>query len=143
MDDANESVIPRSSIAIGLDPRLRASFGQLAAGRVLVIDYFASRRCSLVISDLTCQFRPGTPAGDFIELAPIEGVRIFIEARLRATLAASGPSLRTGGLPFARHLAIELDRPEHWIQFLDGPGVLAGKQRFRLRHLPTSERRGD
>ena len=133
MDAANRTVIPRSLISIGLDPALRPSFARTAAGRVLVIDYFASRRCSVVIGDLTCEFRAAAPAGDFIELAPIEGVRLFIEARLRPILAASGPSLRAAGLPFARHLAIELEEPEHWIEFLDGPGVLAGKRRFRLR----------
>ena len=129
MDSADPAVIPRSLISIGLDPALRPSFAQAAAGRVLVIDYFASRRCSVVIGDLTCQFRPAAPAGDFVELAPIDGVRVFIEARLRATLGASGPTLRGAGLPFARHLAIELEEPERWIEFLDGPAVLAGKRR--------------
>ena len=143
MDEASGTVIPRSLISIGLDPALRASFAGLAAGRLLVIDYFASRRCSVVVGDLTCQFRADRPAGDFIELAPIEGVRVLIEARLRATLAASGPSVRTGGPPFARHLAIELDEPERWIDFLDSPGVLAGKRRFRLRQAASPDRHGD
>ena len=91
MDSADPAVIPRSLISIGLDPALRRSFAQSAAGRVLVIDYFASRRCSVVIGDLTCQFRAAAPAGDFVELAPIDEVRVFIEARLRATLADSRP----------------------------------------------------
>ena len=142
MDAANRTVIPRSLISIGLDPALRPSFARTAAGRVLVIDYFASRRCSVVIGDLTCQFRTDPPGQGFVELAPIEGVPVFIEARLEATLATSGPSLRSAGLPFARHLAVELEQPERWIDFLDGPGILAGKDRFRLHPVARPDRRG-
>jgi hypothetical protein len=130
---AARPIIARSQISVGLDPSLRASLGSLAAGRVLVLDYFASRRCSVVIGDLTCELRAAPPAGDFVELAPIQGVRLFVEQRLLAILADAGPSLRLAGPPFARHLAVELEEPERWIDFLDGPGVLAGKGRFRLR----------
>jgi hypothetical protein len=129
-------VIPRSQISVGLDPSLRASLGMFAAGRMLVLDYFASRRCSVVIGDLTCGLRAALPIGDFVELTPIEGVRLFVERRLLAILGEAGPSLRMAGPPFARHLAVKLEQPERWIDFLDGPGVLAGKGRFRLRSRP-------
>jgi hypothetical protein len=46
-------VVPRSEISLGVAPALRGRLAQLAATRVLVIDYFASRRCRLVIGDLT------------------------------------------------------------------------------------------
>ena len=129
-------VLPRTQTSVGLDPSLRASLGRFAAARVLVLDYFASRRCSVVIGDLTCELRATPPIGDFVELAPIEGVRLFVERRLLAIVGDAGPSLRMAGPPFARHLAVELEEPERWIDFLDGPGVLAGKGRFRLRSRP-------
>jgi len=126
-------VLPRSQISVGLDPSLRGHLAGLASGRVLVVDYFASRRCSVVIGDLTCELRAGPPAGDFAELAAIEGVRLFVEQRLLAMMADAGPSLRVVGPPFMRHLAVELEEPERWIDFLEGPAVLVGKGRFHLR----------
>jgi hypothetical protein len=96
---------------------------------VLVIDYFASRRCGVVIGDLTVDFGDEPPGPAYVELAGIESVRVFAESRLLAVLGNAGPSLRLGGPPFARHLAVELDRPGRWIDFLERPGVLAGKRR--------------
>jgi hypothetical protein len=55
------------------------------------------------------------------------------ESRLLTLLDDAGPTLRLVGPSFARHLAVELDRPERWIDFLEGPGVLAGKGLFRRR----------
>jgi hypothetical protein len=127
------TVLPRSQITIGVEPTLRGSLARLADGRMLVIDYFASQRCSLVIGDLTGNFEDPPPGPGYVELASIEGVRVFTESRLLAVLVDAGPSLRLGGPPFARHLAIDLDRPELWIDFLESPGVLAGKRRFRNR----------
>ena len=76
-------------------------------------------------------FEDAPPSPGFVELASIEGVRVFAESRLLAVLADAGSTLRLGGLPFAQHIAVELDRPERWIDFLEQPGVLAGKRRFR------------
>ena len=125
--------VPRSQISLGVEPTLRGSLAELANGRVLVIDYFASRRCSIVIGDLTGDFEDTPPGMGYVELASIEGVRVFTESRLLALLGDAGSTLRLGGPPFARHLAIDLDRPERWIDFLERPEVLAGKRRFRRR----------
>jgi hypothetical protein len=127
------SAVPRSRISLGIESTLRGSLAELASGRVLVIDYFASRRCSIVIGDLTGDFEDTPPAMGYVELASIEGVRVFTETRLLALLGDAGSTLRLGGPSFARHLAVDLDRPEHWIDFLERPGVLAGKRRFRTR----------
>jgi hypothetical protein len=127
------TVVPRTQISLGVEPTLRVSLAQLAAGRVLVIDYFASRRCSIVIGDLTGNFDDKPPGPGYVELAKIESVRVFAESRLLGVLGNAGSTLRLGGPPFARHLTIELDRPERWIDFLEGPGVLAGKRRFHTR----------
>jgi hypothetical protein len=123
------TIVPRSQISLGLEPKLRGALANLANGRVLVIDYFASRRCSVVIGDLTGDFGDTPPGAGYVELASVESVRVFAESRLLAVLGAAGPTLRLGGPPFARHLSVVLDRPERWIDFLEGPGVLAGKRR--------------
>lgn len=128
-----EPVVPRSQVSLGVEPTVRASLPRLANGRVLVIDYFASRRCSVVIGDLTGDFRVTPPGPGYVELASIEGVRVFAESLLLTVLGDAGPSLRLSRFPFARHLAVDLDRPERWIDFLEGPGVLAGKRRFGTR----------
>ena len=93
--------------------------------RVLVIDFFASRRCGVTIGDLTADFRARPPGAGYVELAPIEGIRLFAESRLLPTLRSADPWLHLGGPVFARHLALRLDRPEAWIDFLDEPSTLA------------------
>jgi hypothetical protein len=130
------TVVQRSHIGLGVEPKLRGSLAHLANGRVLVIDYFASRRCSVVIGDLTADFAEMPPGAPFVEVGSVEGVRVFAEPRLLAVLADTESSLRLGGPPFARHLAIDLDPPESWIDFLEQPGVLAGMRRFKWRRRP-------
>jgi hypothetical protein len=128
MEATLTGVIPRSQVSIGLDPGLRPALGPMAAGRVLVIDYFASQGCGVVIGDLTCRFSATAPGSGYRELAAIEGVALFVEGRLLTMLTEAGPSLVLAGPPFARHLAIELEQPERWIDFLEGPGILTGKR---------------
>lgn len=126
-------VVPRSTVSLAVEPSLRRSLPQMSNGRVIVIDYFASRRCSVVIGDLTGDFRDSSPGRGYVELSSVEGVRVFAESRLLPVLGEARSTLRLGGPPFARHLAFDLDRPERWIDFLEGPGVLAGKRRVGWR----------
>jgi hypothetical protein len=126
-------VVPRSELSIAVEPSLRGSLARLANDRVLVIDYFASRRCSVVIGDLTVTLGDRPTGPGYVELARIEGVRVFAEARLLPVLGDAAATLRLGGPPFARHLAIEIDHPERWLDFLEQPGVLAGKRALRMR----------
>ncbi len=126
------TIAPRSQISLGVVPAFRGSIAQFASGRVVVIDYFASRRCSIVIGDLPVDFEVTPPGRGYVELASIKSVRVFAASRLLGILDA-GSSLRLGGPPFARHLAVDLDRPERWIDFLEAPEVLAGKRRFAWR----------
>jgi hypothetical protein len=133
MTHDSAQVVPRSRVSLGVEPSLRGSLAQMAKGRVIVIDYFASRRCSVVIGDLTCDFRGTPPGSGYLELSSVEGVRVFTESRLLALLGEAGTTLRLGGPSFARHLAFDLDHPERWIDFLEGPGVLARKRRIGWR----------
>ena len=137
------TVIPRSQVSVGLDPTLRTALVELAGGRVLVIDYFASRGCSVVIGDLTCGLRTTPPTTGFTELAAVDDVRLFVETRLVPVIRDAGASLRMAGLPFARHLAVHLEVPDRWIAFLEEPGILAGKHQLRsLFGLRNRERAG-
>jgi hypothetical protein len=131
------TVAPRSQISLGVEPALRGSLAHLANSRVLVIDYFASRRCSVVIGDLTADFVEMPPGAGYVEVGSAEGVRVFAESRLLAVLADTDSSLRLRGPSFARHLAIDLDPPERWIDFLEEPGVLVGRRWFKWRRRPT------
>lgn len=131
------TVVPSSQFSLGVEPTLRGSLAHLANGRVLVIDYFASRRCSVVIGDLTAKFAEMPPGAAYVDVGSVEGVRVFAEPRLLAVLADTESSLRLSGPPFARHLAIDLDPPERWIDFLEEPGVLVGRRRFKWRRRRT------
>ncbi len=127
------SPVRRSRISIGVEQDLRGTLAPRAKGRLLLVDYFAAGRCGIAVGDLTASFRPEVPRGAYVELAAVEGVRIFAEERLMGILADAGPTLRLSGPPFARHLSISLDRPELWIDFLERPGILAGKGLLRSR----------
>lgn len=115
-----------SGFSVRMTAELRASIRSVARGRPLVIDYFASHRCGPPVGDLTATFRPEEPGSGYVELDSIEGVRLFVEIRLGALLAA-GVTLRWAGPGFARRIGVVLDRPELWLDFLDRPGVLFGK----------------
>ncbi len=71
-----------------------------------------------VVSDRT--------AGDrHVALAPIEGVPVVADRRILDVLRTAGPTLRLGGPVFARHLAVRLERPEAWLDFLGTPAAIA------------------
>ena len=117
-----------STIDVRVEPRLRAEIASRSLGRVLVIDYFATQRCGTVTGDLTVRFSPAPGPVGFVELAPVEGVRVFANERLSGLLRAAGPTLRLSGLSVLRRPAITLDRPELWIDFLDRPVATLGKR---------------
>ncbi len=133
MPENGTAVVPRSEIRLGVDPTLRRDLARLADDRVLVIDYYASRRCSLVVGDLTANFERRPPAHGYAQLASIEGVPVFVEFRLMPVLRDGEATLLLAGPSFARHLSVRLERPEGWLDFLDQPGVLTGKRPYRAR----------
>jgi hypothetical protein len=119
------SPIPRSRLAIGLDPSLRGELARLAAGRAVVVDFFASRTCTSVwVGDLTAGWlQPGSVRPELVALAPIEGVDVFVDRRLVELLVDAGPSLRLAGPSFARHLAVRLEDAAAWLAFLETPAA--------------------
>ncbi|MHB8459630.1 MAG: hypothetical protein ACYDAK_01610 [Candidatus Limnocylindrales bacterium] len=114
---------PARPMSIGIEPALRGRLPAMAAGRTLLVDFFANRCCTRVwVGDFTVGWlQRGDQRADLIALAPIDGVEVRADRRLERLLASSGPALRLGGPAFARHLAIRLERPEDWLAFLDGP----------------------
>jgi hypothetical protein len=123
MSDAPH-VPSRSRASIEVEPVLRGRLRALATGRALRIGFFASRCCSsVVVGDLTATWIDGEPPAGAVALAPLEGVPVVADARLVELLESAGPVLRLAGPPFARHLAVALERPERWIAFLDSPAA--------------------
>ena len=113
--------VARSTISVEVNTALRSSLRRLAAGRILVIDSFRSWCCGTWIGDLTVEWWTTEPDTEFVELAPIEGIRLFAKRRLLGLIGDAGVVLRWGRFSFRRGLAVELRRPELWIDYLDHP----------------------
>lgn len=116
-----DSGILRGRVLVGIDPSLRSSLAEQACDRSLVIDSYRSCHCGTWIGDLTVSWRPVDPGPDYVELTPLDGVRLFTNRRLLGFLRAAGPVVRRGGLPFRRGIGISLERPDLWIDYLDDP----------------------
>jgi hypothetical protein len=114
---AVDPVVGRSPIELNVEASLRGRLGRLATTRPLVIDYYASLQRGLTVGDLTVRFGLPSTEPRYVELEALEGVTVIAERSLLGLL--EGATLREAGLPFARHLAISLLRPERWIEFLD------------------------
>jgi hypothetical protein len=112
-----EPVIGRAAVRLALRPALRDSLASLAAGRLLVIDYYASRLRGVATGDLIVWFGEPAPEPCYVELEPIDDVVVLAERHLVDLL--EGATLHEAGPPWHRHLAISLARPEDWLDFLD------------------------
>ncbi len=110
---------PAAPVLVGLDPELRPRLKELAGGRALVIDYYASVRCGPAVGDLTADFATEPLGPDFVAIRVLETVPCYVEHRLLPLLKEAEVTVRFGGPPFARHLAVTLDPPDGWIDFLD------------------------
>jgi hypothetical protein len=108
-------------LILGLDPKLRGTMTRRAGGRLLVIDAYRSVRCGSRIGDTTIDWRHEPPVGDFKELESIEGVRVYVQRRLAGLLEDAGATVAPAVMPFSRGLALRLERPELWIDYLDHP----------------------
>lgn len=120
-DPKAASGILRGRVVVGIEPSLRSSLAEQACGRSLVIDSYRSWQCGTWIGDLTVGWARVDLGPDYVELAPLDGVRLFADRRLLGFLRAAGPVVRLGGLPFRRRLGIDLERPDLWIDYLEHP----------------------
>ena len=110
--------------AVDAAPRLRAKLSDAARGSAIVIDYYASARCGLVVGDITADLTHSPPADTHVLVADVEGVPVLAEPRLVPLLEQSGIFLNVRRLPFGERLAVYLDPPDRWLEFLQRPGVV-------------------
>lgn len=120
----NETTGP-SLPSVRLSAPLAGQLAILAAGRALHVGYDAVRRCGIVSGDFTVSWRDAPRPAGFVELASVEAVPIFVDERLLDVLRRADPELRPGRLLNRRTPTIGLGRPDLWIEFLDGPVVMA------------------
>ena len=126
------ALVPRSRIAIGVDPAVRDRQPALAAGRTRGDYYYASRLLctNILVGDLTLRWLDSGPSGDtlmpegFVALSPVDGVAVAANERLLGLLATTGPTIVEDGPIFARHLNLRLDDAAGWLEFLDAPRAL-------------------
>lgn len=112
-----EPVIGRAAVRLALRPALRDRLASLAAGRPLVIDDYASRLRGVATGDLIAWFGEPAPERYYVELEPIDDVAVLAERHLVDLLERA--TVHEAGLPWHRHLAIALARPELWMDFLE------------------------
>lgn len=130
MDEAIAAVSSPSAglartVRLAVDPNVRGRIAAIAAGRTLVVDYYATRCCTSVwVGDLAVSWRDADVEEiRTAELEPVDGVRVVADRHLLDVLAVGEPVLTLAGPSFARHLAVRLDRPEVWIAFLESPRI--------------------
>ena len=121
-------VVGRSQPTLAVDPSLLGNLAALSAGRVLVIGYFASRRCAVVVGDFSISWRKAAPGPGYVELTPIEGVLVYADRRLLDVLRRSNPELWPGGVFSRGTPSIRLALPEQWIAILEGPTVMGRRE---------------
>ena len=96
--------------------------GAVAAGRRLLIDYFATHCCgrNVAVGDLTVGWSAvdGDPGSAWLRLADHDGLEVWLHRPLAPLLARAGPRLVMRGRGPFRHPAIELADPAAWIDFL-------------------------
>ena len=120
--------VERAQPSIVLNGQLRGQLATLGAGRVLVIGYFASRRCAVVVGDFSISWRMAAPGPGYVELTPIEGVLVYADRRLLEVLRRSNPELWPGGVFSRGTPSIRLALPEQWIAFLGGPTAMMRRE---------------
>jgi len=110
-------VSSHSPIELRVPPDLVDELGAQAAGRVLYVDHFPSRRCGVTIGDLRIRWLD-RPADDAVTLESIGPVPVTAEADILGVLA-SGAAIARRAFGRGPRLAIRLDVPETWLDYLD------------------------
>jgi len=113
-----DPVIASASVRLDIESNLNQELPQLAHGRPLVIDYYAAPLRGIRVGDITAGFPSNLLEPCYVELEPINGVRVLAHRRLLGLLTDGGATLRLAGVLSFRHLAVLLPHPERWIDFL-------------------------
>ena len=104
-----------------------------ASGRSILIDYYATSRCGVVVGDLTATFADDGPPERAIKVAELEGVDVYAHPQLLPLLERTGVSIVSASWPHRGGLAVRLDEPAEWLLFLERPGA------YRRRDLGRPE----
>jgi hypothetical protein len=86
-----------------------------------------------VVGDLTADIGPLPPPETHAEVAELDGIPVFADRRLESLLEGASIELDLHRLPFLPGLAVRLEPPERWLEFLERPGV-AHPRRTALKH---------
>ena len=106
------------TVRFTLDGDLAGRFGELAAGRVLVVDYLVTRPAPAVpTAELSARLRPEPPAGAIV-IGAIEGVPCVADPVLEPVLREAMPHLRAIAGGVLGQFEIDLLRPLAWLDFL-------------------------
>jgi len=106
------------TVRFTLDDGLAGRFAELAAGRVLVVDYLVTRPAPAVpTAELSARLRPGSPAGAIV-IGTIEGVPCVADPALEPVLREAMPHLRAIAGGVLGQFEIDLARPLAWLDFL-------------------------
>jgi hypothetical protein len=118
----DESAVARGPggrfVTIALDPQLQGRFAEIAAGRVLVIDYLVTHpTADLLQAELSARLQRPRPRGA-VKVASVEGVDCLADPRVHTVLRDGGPNLRPVAGAVLGQLEIELAQPLIWFDFL-------------------------
>lgn len=109
-----------------------------AEGRVLAIDYFASRCCSsLLVGDLETRWVESGSHPEFVDVGNVAGTPVVADRRLVSVLATGRATIvETGGL-LGKSIGVRLGKPEVWIAFLDSPAARGERGGRTVRRSPA------
>lgn len=115
-------VLGRAALRLRAAATVQASLRAAAAGRPLVVDFFAVMTRGRAIGDLIVGFDTARIGPGFVEVEAIGDVPVVVERRLLGVLGRGARlHARPWWLPFSSPFRIHLDHPEDWLGFLDGP----------------------
>jgi hypothetical protein len=108
----------RPTVPFTLDDDLAGRFADLAGTRVLVVDYLVTRRPpQIALGELSARLQRTPPPGT-VTVGTIEGVPCYAEPALAGVLREARPRLRPVAGGVLGQLAIELERPLPFIDYL-------------------------
>lgn len=112
-------LLPRVDVRLRIDIRLVAALRRIAAGRPLIVGCALRNIRGWRYGDLTVGFDAASLTPAYVTAAPVAGVPIAIDRRLVNVLRRGATiDVRSGFLGDA--VAVDLDHPEDWLDFLDG-----------------------
>jgi hypothetical protein len=105
-------------VSIAIDGRLVGGLADVAAGRLLVIDFLVTRPSwSVPEAVLSARLQAAAPPG-WVRIATLEGVTVVAEPRLVGVLRDVGLTLRPVAGAILGQFDLGMERPFAWLDFL-------------------------